>query len=52
MKKEWKKPTLEMLNVSMTMSGMGGTAVDGEVKEMLKDGTVGDETFPTHGPIS
>jgi len=28
MKKEWQAPTLEVLDVSMTMSGIGSTRVD------------------------
>lgn len=47
MKKEWKQPTLEVLNISMTMSGIGGDTVDGILYEPK-----GDESFPTHGPLS
>lgn len=38
MKKEWKKPELEVLDVNMTMHN-------------VRPGTVTDQDFPAHTPI-
>lgn len=44
MKKEWKKPTLEMLDVQMTMASSDGTHYDGNYSHNTQH--VPDVYFP------
>jgi hypothetical protein len=48
MQKEWKKPTLEMLDVKMTMANLTGTHVDGEYSAAHPPQTV---DIPGIGPV-
>lgn len=46
MKKEWQTPTLEMLDVKMTMANLSGLRVDGSYSESNPPQTSPDPNNP------